>query len=84
MIAPCYNGFMKNTQTKRDWFTTITAGVIGLVILAVIFPTIPIVNWTEITFFGIGMLLVIICATIAIEGKEGKIKEIVYSMRFWP
>ena len=74
---------MKKSQTKRSWFTTITATVIGLVIVVLILPLIPLNDWTEIAFFGFGVLSIILCIVVAIGGKKGTIREIIYSLGFW-
>lgn len=74
---------MKKPLRKRSWATTIIAGVIGLIILILIFPLIPLDNWSEAAFFSVGLLLVVLCVVVAIDGKKGTIKDIIYSLGFW-
>lgn len=74
---------MKKSHTKRSWLTTVIAVITALVILILIFPSITLDNWNKITFFSIGMLLVILCVIVAIDGKKGTLRDIFYSLSFW-
>ena len=73
----------KKIPTNRSWFTTITASSLGLLIAAIIVPLIPLNNATEMAFFCFGLLLVVLCVIIAIQGKKGTIVDIIYSLSFW-
>ena len=70
-------------QSKRSWFTTILASIIGLVILGASSTLIPIKDLVEALTFGTGILLAILCALVAFQGKKGTIKDILYSLTFW-
>ena len=74
----------KNSKNKdRSLFTTIFATVMGLGILAICLLILPITTVDEGFVFGIGILLVILCAFVAVQGKKGTIAELIYSLSFW-
>lgn len=74
----------KNSKPQeRSLPTTIVAAVIGLGILAVSLLMLPIDNLVEGLAFGIGVILVILSAIVAIQGKAGSIKELLFSLSFW-
>lgn len=72
-----------HTAKKRDLFTTITAIIIGLAILAVSLLILPINNASEAITFVIGILLVILCGMTAYQGKRGTIRDIIDSLFYW-
>ena len=74
---------MKKTQTERSWFTTTVAAIFSLIVIVLIFPLIPLKDWVETLFFGFGILIVILCLIVAIDGKKGTIKDLMYSLIFW-
>ncbi|MGV9001800.1 MAG: hypothetical protein ACOH18_02495 [Candidatus Saccharimonadaceae bacterium] len=69
--------------TERSWFTTIMASLIGLGILLASILLLPINNLVVGLTFGIGILLVVLCAVTAVKGEKGMIKDIIYSLTFW-
>lgn len=73
----------RQEKRVRSWFTTITATIIGLGVLGVTLLLLPISSVSEGVTFGIGMLLVVLCAMIAHEGKKGMILELIHTLGFW-
>lgn len=73
----------KIEKTPRSWSTSITAVIIGVVILGVSLLLLPISTIPGGLTFGTGILLVILCVLVALEGKKGTIKELIYSLTFW-
>ena len=71
MLRMCYFKFMKrSTENERSMFTTITAAVAGTVVLGFSFLLLPINGFWEGVTFGSGLLLTIIFAITAYEGKK--------------
>ena len=73
----------KNVKPTRNWFTTITAAIIGVIVLGISLLVLPVTSVSEGLTFGTGSLLVVICALVAYEGKKGAVKELIHSFTFW-
>jgi VIT1/CCC1 family predicted Fe2+/Mn2+ transporter len=74
---------MSKPKKDRSIATTIIASLIGAVILVLLLPLFPLSDVIEILFFSFGILIVVLCAIVAIGGKRGTIREIIYSLSFW-
>jgi len=75
---------LKNRKKQeRSIFTTIIATFIGAAVLFVSILILPLSTFGEGMTFAVGILIVILCAIVAIQGKKGTLREIVYSLSFW-
>lgn len=70
-------------KPKRSIATTAIATLIGIVILFFSLLLLPISGFSELLTFGVGILLFILCAVVAIDGKKGTMGELIYSLVFW-
>ena len=73
----------KNKNSERSMFTTIVAIFVGVATLGISLLLLPINNfWEGVTFAG-GLLLTLVCALTAYEGKRGAIAELIMSLMYW-
>lgn len=70
-------------KSEKSLFTIIASSIVGLAALAVCIMILPINNLSEGIFFAFGILIVIVCAITAFEGKKGAFKELLDLLFYW-